>query len=172
MTSKLFIVCLVLISTLAVAAPKISGPPKHLQIQVQKLVELLRDSYATGYPDATSFQTIAIGPEQKITLVVFTVEGFGGGNSHTQYLAAFNVEVTEQGKEHYSFIDVIPIGGKGWRGIEKLKAKARQDKQSGEIAFEFGASEVTADNAPNFPSKKVNVTVTMKGGRLFEKKGP
>ncbi|MCC6075212.1 hypothetical protein ACFPTX_01160 [Pseudomonas sp. GCM10022188] len=168
MTPKLLIICLSLATTLAVATPKSPTPPP-LQAQVQRLVELLRDPYAMGYPEATIFQTIDLDPTQKIALVIFTIEGFGGGNNHTQYLAAFNIQSNEQGTDHYSMIDVIPVGGKGWRGIENLNAKFRRDDTSGEVVFKISALEVTGEDALNFPSKKIKINIILKDGRLFEK---
>lgn len=161
----------IMISIPAAAAPASIKAPKPLLAQVQRLSELLRDSYAVWYPDATMVQLVKGHAEDEgLALVVFTVEGFGGGNNHTQYFAAFTPETDEQGKQHFSLVDVIPIAGKGWRGVMKLNAKVTRNPKRNEILIAFDGLEVTGDDAPNFPSKKVTIYLLLKDGRLVEQK--
>ena len=90
---RILVLLFCLISTgLAAAAPVSIKAPKPLLAQVQRLSELLRDSYAVWYPDATMVQLVKVREGEALALVVFTVEGFGGGNNHTQYFAAFTPE--------------------------------------------------------------------------------
>lgn len=164
-----FALCLVL-SMPALAAPvKAAPPPKALMAQVQRLAELLRDAQATYYADFTMVQRVPPQGGDELVLVVFSIEGFGGGNGHTQYLAAFTPSRAEQGEAHYTLVDVIPIGGKGWRGIEKLDARVTRAAQGGETRIVFGALEVGDGDAPNFPTRKSTVTVVLKAGRLAER---
>ena len=168
----LLLVLCVVTSSLVSAAPASIKAPKPLLAQVQRLIELLRDSYAVGYPDATMVQLVKGSEGEALALVVFTVEGFGGGNNHTQYFAAFTPETNEKGKQHFSLIDVMPIAGKGWRGVMNLNVKVTRNPKTGETLIAFDGLEVAGDDAPNFPSKKVTINLLLKGGRLVEQKLP
>jgi hypothetical protein len=153
----------------ASAAPP--APPKALADQIGRLVELLRDSHASGYPDATLTQTLKLGPDRELVAAVFTIEAFGGGNNHTQYLALFEHERGAAAKqEHYGLVDVIPIGGKGWRAVHTLEATARHDARTGRTSISLPALERKPEDAANFPSKPVTVKLTLDGGRLTENK--
>jgi hypothetical protein len=146
--------------------------PKQLLAQVQRLSELLRDSYAVLYPNATLVQLAKRTDGEELALVIFTIEGWGGGNMHTQYIAAFASDTNEKGQKHYMFIDAIPIGGKGWRGITSLDARIPQAPKGSEASIAFDAMEVSGDDAPNFPSKKVRINLLLKDGHLVEQKSP
>jgi hypothetical protein len=162
---KYFLIILSLISGLAHAAPDNKVPSAMLK-QVEHLVELLRDSYATGYPEATMYQLVHVNKDTDIALSVFTIEGFGGGNNHQQFLAVFYPE-KEQGKQHFVFGDVIQIGGKGWRSIQSLQAKASQLNHQ-QILISLPALENGPDDGANFPSVKTKVSLTLKDGKLSE----
>ncbi len=172
MIRRLFLVLCLVASALSSAAPASIKAPKPLLAQVQRLTELLRDSYAVWYRDATMVQLVKVREGEELALVVFTVEGFGGGNNHTQYFAAFTPQTNEQGKQHFSLIDVVAIAGKGWRGVMNLNAKVTRNSKSNETLIVFDGLEVTGDDAPNFPSKKVTINLLLKGGRLVEQKLP
>lgn len=165
---RLFITFLCLVSAFGTAFA--AGPPlarKPLLAQVQRLTELLRDSHAVGYPNATMAQAIDLRGGRQLALAVFTVEGFGGGNNHSQFLAVFETD-DETKPPHYSLIDVIHIAGKGWRGIEKLNARVFQPPKSGDINVEIDALEVGPDDSPNFPSNKTVIRLVLSQGRLTE----
>ncbi len=152
----------------AQAAPKAKVAPKALTVQIQKLGELLSDGYAVGYSEATFFQDINLKDRNKLILTVFTMEGFGGGNNHGQYLAIFEENLNENNVPYYTYLDHISIGGKGWRGVEGLNAKFTENKNTGDLNISFGALEVGENDAPNFPSKKVIVKVLYSKGKLTE----
>jgi len=148
----------------AVAGPSLAKAP--LMAQVDRLTQLLRDSSAVGYPEATMAQAVDLRADRQLVLAVFTVEGFGRGNNHSQYLAAFETDA-DKSPPYYTLLDVIRIAGKGWRGIDKLNAKVTQSK-GGDIAIAVDALEVGPEDAPNFPSKKTVIRVLLKNGRLAE----
>ena len=161
--------------TLVAAAPPPSPsaplpplPPKPLLAQVQRLTELLRDGRAAYYPEATLVQRLRLPGGEALVLAVFTVEGFGGGNNHTQYLAAFTPGPTNGGEEHFMLIDVIPIGGKGWRAVSTLDARAARGAKGGETLIAFDALAAAGNDAPNFPSRPVRLAIVLKNGRLAE----
>ena len=173
--SLLVALLLSLVAPLAVAevapAPEaVAEPPKALLAQVERLTELLRDGYAQGYADATLCQILTVDEYQQLALAVFTIEGFGGGNNHRQYFAAFRVDVDASQPPYYSLLDVIAIGGKGWRGVEELNATL--DVEPERMLIRFGALEVTDQDAPNFPSKKTVVTLVLEDGQLHEQPTP
>jgi hypothetical protein len=117
-------------------------------------------------------QLVTLREGNELALVVFTVEGYGGGNNHVQYFAAFTPEINEEGKHHFSFVDVMPIGGKGWRGVMNLNANVTLKPKTGETLIAFDGLEVADDDAPNSPSKKVTINLLFKGGRLVEQTQP
>lgn len=142
--------------------------PEQLASQVQKLTALVSDGYAVGYPEGSITQTIKKKNGAEITLVVFTVEGFGGGNNHTQYLAAFEKNADAKDKPYYTFLDVISIGGKGWRGVFELNAKAVENTKTGAMNIFINGLQVSDNDAPNFPSKKIVINVLYNKARLSE----
>jgi hypothetical protein len=165
-TLSTFFIFVLLITPTTFAAPSI---PKPLSAKIQNLVTVLSDRYAVGYPKATMIQTIKGGSNIDITLAVFTIEGFGGGNNYSQYLAAFSPETMEDGKQPFRLIDVMRIGGGAWRAIQKLNAKSTPELKSDEATIVIEALENTDDDSPNFPSKKSTITLVLKNGRFHEK---
>lgn len=145
--------------------------PKPLATQIERLVGLLKDRYASGYPDATLTQKVRVGAGQgqEWMLVVFTIEGFGGGNSHAQYLAVFEVDSEDKNNPYYSLLDFRHVGGKGWRAINQLGARVSSPAKSGIVNIDLDAQVVADGDAPNFPSKKATVRLVMKDGKLLEK---
>ncbi|MGN8273717.1 hypothetical protein [Pseudomonas sp. SMN5] len=166
LTASLFLAC-----TLTQAAePPV---PKPLEEQVGHLVALLKDSYATGYPEATLVQTLNTGEDSEVTLAVFTIEGFGMGNNYSQYLAAFTPEENEEGVQHFSLLDVIRIGGDSWRSIDKLDARLVSDPSGEQTLIDIPVLENTDSDAPNFPSKAATIHLSLDGSqsiRLVELK--
>lgn len=157
--------------SLCLSPPAWAAPPPALLEQVQRLSELLRDGYASWYREATETQTLQPDAGQTLLLVLFTVEGFGGGNRHTQYLAAFEAGEGAGGKPYYTLLDVIAIGGKGGRAIEKLQARATRGRTPGEIVLSLPAKVVGPDDAPNFPGRPASVRLSLRDGRFSEQAG-
>lgn len=150
------------------AEAKPDAPPKALVEQVDRLVNLLRDGFATGYPEATMTQTLDITPQQQLTLAVFTVEGFDMGNSYNQYLAVFEPTANEAGEVHYRLIDQMQIGGDLFRAIQDLNASASQDAKNHTITFSIPALANGEDDSPNFPSQPVVIKLALAKDRLTE----
>ncbi|MBT2339883.1 MULTISPECIES: hypothetical protein [Pseudomonas] len=164
MKSRLLAASLLLFCSLTHAAEP-SPVPKALEEQIGHLVALLKDSYATGYPEAAMAQTLNIGEDSEVTLAVFTVEGFGAGNNYSQYLAAFTPEENEEGVLHYSLLDVVRIGGDSWRSIDKLNARLVSDPAGEQTLIDIPAMENTDDDAPNFPSKASVIHLSLEGSQ-------
>lgn len=157
MVRKLFVVLACLLSiTLVAAEPASKNIPKPLAEQVERLVELLRSDQAVGAPQSTMVQIVKHRKDQELALVVFTVEGYGGGNMYTQYLAAFTPEMEKNGKQHFSLIDVISIGSKLGRRIDNLAAKVTFNQERFETAIAIDAMDFVKGD-----SKMKNVVINL-----------
>ncbi len=168
MKKRLYAATILLSCALWTTGPAAAAEIKPLTAQVQRLVDLLRDSYATGYPEATLVQMVSPSKGRRLALTVFTIEGFGGGNNHQQFFAVFEHELDKvEKREYFTLIDVMPIGGKGTRAIMELKAKTLTSKNTREVQFLIPALEVGPDDAPNFPSRKATIKLVL-GDRLTE----
>ncbi|MFJ3264195.1 hypothetical protein ACIPK7_28410 [Pseudomonas sp. NPDC086581] len=139
--------------------------PKPLEEQVSRLVELYKDSFATGYPEATHVQTLKTAPDSEIILAVFTIEGFDMGNNYNQYLAVFSATPNEEGQEHYSLLDSMQIGGGGWRSIEKLDARLVADPTGKRTLIDIPVMENGEDDGPNFPSRAGVIHLALEGAQ-------
>lgn len=195
MKIRLLIVSFLFFSTFATTAAASPSAPKELTAQVQNVIKLLSDGDAVGYPKATMVQRIKRGKYDEVDLVVFSIEGFGGGNNYQQYLAIFFKKTTTHRKQHFMLIDVMHIGGGSWRAIQKLDAKTASnlidvaflgqghwgddilltlknqtmvDNIKNGSTILIDALENSSMDSPNFPSKKTTIKLILKGGRLYE----
>ena len=91
-------------------------------------------------------------------VVLYTLEGFGGGNNYLQYLAVFLG--SESGK--LSYFKHILVGGKNSRSVKMVSA----DK--GKILLE--TLEYLPTDGSCCPSKKGKSQITLKGNILIETK--
>jgi hypothetical protein len=148
------------------AQPDSEPAPAVLLKQIEHLSELLRDPYASWYQEATMIQQVAVPGGSPLALAVFTVEGFGGGNNHSQYFAVFSPEEGMDGTVHYTLLDVLPIAGKGWRGVWELNARVSRAHDAYATDIHLDALAVGEDDAPNFPSVPVTLHLRLKDGRL------
>jgi len=167
---KIFACTFFLVTSLLIALPSMAAPdtPKQLEVQIQNLVSLFSDGYAVGYSNATLFQNFKLASNQEITLTVFSIEGFGGGNNWSQYLAVFSRDSMENGSTYYSLIDVIRVGGSAWRSIPELKAKVATKLKGDETSIVIDTLENVGGDAPNFPSKKAKLKLILKNGRFIQ----
>lgn len=141
---------------------------KPLIQQVERLTQLLKDRSAVGYPAATMVQLVKVSTYREIAVAVFTIEGFGGGNNHSQYLALFDVDSEDRSQPFYTLVDVMHIGGKGWRAVESMDARVTSDSKSGDLSIELDALEVRPEDPPNFPGQKSVIRLVLRGERLHE----
>lgn len=171
MTLRPCLLALVLASASLFAAVPAPRPlPRPLADQVGRLAELLRDSHASEYAEARMFQVVRRERSEDLVLVVFSLEGFGGGNSHTQFLAAFEADTSDPKKPHYSLVDVIAVGGRGVRAVQALNARTSANPRNGEMVIALDVLENTDSDAPNFPSRKAVLNVLLKDGRFTLRK--
>jgi hypothetical protein len=91
--------------------------------RLEQLAVLLSDGYAVLGEQRDGVRFGPLLPDQGHTAVaVFSLEGFRKSNSHNDYLAVFAHVVNETGElddphEPYRLLDVMQIGGKGWRSF-------------------------------------------------------
>lgn len=195
MKIRSLIVSFLFIFTFVTTADASPSAPKVLTAQVQNVIKLLSDGDAVSYPQATMVQRIKRGKHDEVDLVVFSIEGFGGGNNYNQYLAVFIKNTTTHRKQHYTLIDVMHIGGGSWRKIQKLNAKTTGnlidvanlgqyhwgdeelstlkdqtmvDNIKNGSTILIDALENSGMDCPNFPSKETTIKLVLKGGRLYE----
>lgn len=159
---------LLLVASVGANAAAPAQFPTALRPQVQRLAELLSDGYAVLYPEGTKVQVVKLRSGQELVLTVFTLEGQGGGNSHSQYFAVFTPQPDRTGKPYFSLLDVILLGGKGWRGVANLNARVSSSPNGQEIRIDIDGAEVAGDDAPNFPSRKITIALRLIDGRLSE----
>ena len=144
------------------AVPAHAVEPTPLDAQIKRLAGLLGDSYATAYPESAMVQTLSLPQGRTLAVAVFTIESFGGGNNHRQYLAVFEQERNEAGPmEHFSMLDVVLIGAKGWRAIPALKVDSRVDEQSGKVLLAIPALANLPSDALNFPSRTTTIRLEL-----------
>ncbi|WP_130470538.1 hypothetical protein [Candidatus Magnetaquicoccus inordinatus] len=161
-----FMLLLCLPSSLLAGAAAVIPP--ELDRQIVKLADLLRDAVAEENREGRIVQTIRNVPGGELVLVVLSVGGFAGGNMHTQYLAVFSWDEDAQAARYYTLVDVIAIGGRGWRSISAISPQGSYNMKSGAVCLHFEAMINQQEDAPNFPSSKGKVQFLLQAARLQE----
>ncbi|WP_415880542.1 hypothetical protein [Methylomonas sp. TEB] len=160
------LVCFISIAHAETAKP---GIPAALEVQIKKLTELLSDSHGSSPSEFWQVQAVSRNSVAVNFLALFTLEGYMYGNGWTQYLAVFEFAEGENGKpDSYPLVDFMPVGGKGCRTIPKLDVKTAYPNNYGDKIFTLDVLESTENDAPNFPTKKSTLDITLKYGRLTE----
>lgn len=162
MPFRRFLNPLVLAGAACLAAPAHAVEPTPLDAQIKRLAGLLGDSYATAHPEGAMVQTLNLPQGRTLAVAVFTIESFGGGNNHRQYLALFEQDRNEQGPlDHFSMLDVMLIGAKGWRAVPALKVESRVDEKTGKVVLAIPAMANLPNDALNFPSRKTTIRLEL-----------
>lgn len=152
-----FIALLCLASFCANADDKL---PAQLEARVDALSTLLKDSYATEFSrDVHWFTNKHLG---NVAIVVLTLEGFGGGNGSSQYLAVFNdsaaLDAETGDLPYYILIDFIQAGSKGWRYIDSHNISVSYNSADRELVIVTPFSSYVPDDPLCCPSKKGSST--------------
>ncbi len=168
MNAKSLASCL-LLATMWVAAPGFAGQlPGPLTAQLPRLAALYGDARSREDVEGRMLQRVTRAPGDELALVMWGINGFAGGKRDLQFLAVFAVEKNEQGAPHFRLVDVIAVGGHGWRRAGDLKATVAHDARTGDTSIAFPALENTRSDPPGAPSGKVTVRLKLKNGRLSE----
>ncbi len=140
--------------------------------KVDQLAALLTDGYAalSEQKDNVGFGSL-LPDEGHAAVAVFSLEGFRKSNSHNDYLAVFAHVANETGElddphEPYRLLDVMQIGGKGWRSF----SKAPLGVEPGLITLE-GLTYAKSDPLC-CPSIPFTTAFQMQDGRLQELPSP
>lgn len=153
-----FVTTTVLAAALFAAAPAHAVQPAPLDTQIARLVGLLGDSYAEADPKSALVQTLGLPHGRTLTLAAITISHYDGGTNHRQYLALFEQDRDDSGpREHFTLLDVMQVGAKGWRMVRELKAEVRVDEQSGKIRLRLPVLVNTPSDALHSPSGKGSV---------------
>lgn len=147
----------------AMSAHAVEATP--LDAKLKRLAGLLGDSYATAYPELAQVQTIEGPNKRKFAVALFSIESYGGGNNHRQYLAVFEDEEDESGpRKHFMLRDVVLVGAKGWRAIRELKVETQVDEASGKTALLIPALVNQPNDSANAPSGRATIKLELGRG--------
>ncbi len=159
----------VIVGNSAFAAQKEQAIPAKLDEQIRKLEDLYVDSYATRVGQTFIKEVKVDGRDT--TLIVFTIGGFNGGNSHMQYLAAFEPERDENNKiVYYTLVDAMLVGMKGWRQIDEFNVSVKNEKSTGNNVFTIDTMEIGPNDGMCCPTKKAKAVISMRKNRFYEAK--
>lgn len=136
--------------------------------KVEQLAALLTDGYAELCEQKDNVRFGILLPDQgHAAVAVFSLEGFRKSNSHNDYLAVFAHVVNETGElddphEPYRLLDVMRIGGKGWRSFTNAPVSIEQGLITLE-SFDYAPSDALC--CPSLPS---TTRFRFEDGRLQE----
>ncbi len=143
----------------------------EISAKVTQLAEMLSDGYAEEVKENRGIQIFSPKGFAELAVAIFTVGGFAMGNNATQYMAVFTV-LSEESQGHpqrFSLLDVMAVGGKGWRSVDHKKVKLIKEKDR--IVVSLNTFEYSPKDAICCPSRKstakYSITTTT-GGRLKE----
>ena len=129
--------------------PAVKATPKQqaaMRKELQRLLEQFGDGLAVTIAEDPA--KILFGPlfddHQNDAVVLFSLEGFGGGNLHAQFIAFFEEQkqINFAGKmaRPYRLVAAGKLGQRGWRSFDF--ASARLEKHRLSLAgMEMGASD-------------------------------
>ena len=108
----------------------------EVDAKVTQLAAMLGDSHSAASPEYRGIRTMTDRDGTTVAVAVFTVEGFGGGNNHIQYMAVFaSLDAEAAGRQpRMSLIDVMAVGGKGIRAVESGNIKIGRSKSDVVVA--------------------------------------
>ncbi|WP_139798654.1 hypothetical protein [Andreprevotia lacus] len=102
-----------------------SGAERTLQRRVDGLIAAFSDGMAVSYPEFRSIHYGKVFESPRDAVVLFSIEGFGGGNYHAEYLALFAAVPPDRfegrATQPYRLVAVSKIGGRGWRTFDSRK---------------------------------------------------
>lgn len=145
---------------------------EEINAKVTQLAALMGDSYSQEYKEYRGIQILHNDKENMgVAAVVFTIEGLGGGNNYTQFMAVFATlsEESEGHPKRMNLLDVMAVGGKGIRSIEFKEIRMKESKRN--IIITVPSSEYGPKDAMCCPSIKSEAQFIIEptvGGRLKE----
>jgi hypothetical protein len=107
------------------------------------IIKAMLDNQASEYKKARVYKLLSGKYSRKLAVVVFTIEGFNGGNNYQFYMAIFGSP-----SERFRLLDVIKIGEKTWRHVDFNSVVTSGD------GIEINTLEYQDSDANCCPSKK------------------
>lgn len=144
----------------------LAAEPNMVETATEALVAILTDSVSTEFTDARQIHYPA--GKTGVALVLFTIEGFGGGNNSTYYLAVFepswkdDAENTPETIDKYRLVGYLPVGGNGWREVDFADVVFEKDQ------ITIKTKEYASNDAMCCPSKPGTATFKLESNRLTE----
>ncbi|MFZ6734225.1 hypothetical protein ACO0LG_20010 [Undibacterium sp. Ji42W] len=95
-----------------------------MQIELDRLTSQFSDGIAETYREnpARIVYGNLFGDHQHDAIVLFNLEGYGGGNHHAEFIAFFTeqeqFEVAGKGTKPYLLTAVTKLGERGWRSFD------------------------------------------------------
>jgi len=142
-----------------------------LEVSVRQLIRLLSDSTTSEVGKARHI--VRSNDSRHLAAVFFSLEGFNGGNNHTEYLALFEPdwgggeEMTEseridQNVKKFRLVGYVPIGGSGWRMSVPESCRIERDR------IQLNTLEQGANDSVNAPTKPGKTIVLIRPRQLIE----
>ncbi len=145
------------------------GDRAEVNAAVVQLANLYSDGLAVSYPQ---FRHVKFGKvfNERLddAVVLFTLEGFHGGNAQAEYLAFFAAVEPEDwpGHKQHSFrlVAVRQVGGRSWRTFKFETMKLKPS------AVEIAGAAWSESDAGCCPSLPIRLTFAVKDGAVTEVK--
>jgi hypothetical protein len=157
MTRWIVIVFLIVVLFSETATAKDQTILAEINAKVTQLAGLLKDSYAKEYPDYRGVKISKSTDDKIFVVVVFSIEGFCGGNNHTQFMAVFLS--TCDTSERFRLLDFMAVGGRDSRSLEFKNIEITEVKNS--ILITVPTLELGPNDPLCCPSVKSKVRFTI-----------
>lgn len=115
-----------------VAATASVAQQAAMQLELSRLIEQFGDGIAETYSEnpARIIYGNFFGDHKNDAVVLFNLEGYGGGNHHAEFIAFFTeleqFEVAGKRNRPYLLVAVTKLGERGWRSFDFNSASIKQ----------------------------------------------
>jgi len=142
-----------------------------MQLELDRLIAQFGDGVAETYSEnpARIIYGNIFGEHQHDAVVLFNLEGYGGGNHHAEFIAFFSeqeqFEVAGKHTRPYLLVAVTKLGERGWRSFDFDSASIKKS------AVTLKGKEMTSRDAMCCPSLAITRTFSIdEHGHLIEGK--
>lgn len=174
-SAQMALLFVLLVKTFPANASSTTPPRQPLPVNLQKQVDKLANLIADGNAESccAEMQTLRLGDGSDLILLVFTLEGFGGGNNWIRYLAVFSPQRNKRSHViNYQLRDVVNTGNDFEAQIEEPDAKIiREDKMNAQTrSVTFSITKWLNANGAIGPKDHGEAAYFMFDGQLRELK--
>ncbi|WP_162040213.1 hypothetical protein [Undibacterium sp. YM2] len=123
-----------------------------MQLELDRLIAQFSDGIAETYSEnpARIVYGNLFGDHQHDAVVLFNLEGYGGGNHHAEFIAFFTeqeqFDVADMHTRPYLLVAVTKLGERGWRSFDFNSASIKQKSVT------LNGKEMTSGDAMCCPS--------------------